>query len=456
MAAALPTALPALRAEAVRRHQAGEGEAALAAYAAYLSRAPGDGGMWTNYGVLLRTRGQHDLAVAAQERALALMPEAASVLNNLANVLGDIGALDRALDLRRRVLAQTPDDSAQKAMLGKALRTSGRLDEAIEVLTAALATHPQEAELEVQLAMALLAARRHAEGFRHFDARWRTGELTPRSIARPKWQGEQLDGKTILVMPEQGFGDAIAFARFLPVLRRYNPARVFLHCERPLERLFARVEGADRVGRDLPLDEVDLWTNMMDLPVPHFEATEAIPAPTRLTIPEDSRQRAFALTAPFADRFKVGVVWSGSVTYRGNAFRSFPHRAFHTLLDLPDLQMFSLYKGPELAAFTADGSAALIPDFGSSDRDFADCAALMEEMDLIITSDTVTAHLAGSLGRPVWTLLHWDAFWLWTPKGDTTPWYPSMRLIRQPGPRDWDGVFAEVRASLIAALGDRP
>ena len=159
--------------------------------------------------------------------------------------------------------------------------------------------------------------------------------------------------------------------------------------------------------------------------------------------------------APHARRLKIGVVWCGSVTYRGNAFRSFPHEELHPLLDLPGLQLVSLYKGPEIERFRADGTSAFVLDAGSQDRDLADCAALMEEMDLIVTSDTVTAHLAGSLGRPTWTLLHWDAFWLFGPEGEATPWYPSMRLIRQQRPRDWAGVIAEVRARLGPLLAAR-
>jgi hypothetical protein len=150
----------------------------------------------------------------------------------------------------------------------------------------------------------------------------------------------------------------------------------------------------------------------------------------------------------------VGVVWCGSVTYRANAFRSFSHTEFHRLLDIDGLQMFSLYKGPELEAFQKDGTGAFIVDAASTDRDFADCAAMMQEMDLVITSCTATCHIAGSLGVPVWTLLHWDAFWLWTHQGAETPWYPSMRLIRQSRPRDWEGVFAKLRQRLLARMAD--
>jgi hypothetical protein len=150
----------------------------------------------------------------------------------------------------------------------------------------------------------------------------------------------------------------------------------------------------------------------MDLPGLHFAQHDAVPPPTRLTVPQDARDRARRLAAPFRDRLRVGVIWAGSGTYGGDAFRSFPHAALHVLLDVPGVQLFSLYKGPELAAFRDDGTSAFVVDAGSTDRDLADCAGVMGEMDLVVTSCTVTAHLGGSLGVPVWTLLHWGAFWL--------------------------------------------
>lgn len=129
-------------------------------------------------------------------------------------------------------------------------------------------------------------------------------------------------------------------------------------------------------------------------------------------------------------------------------FRSFSHRDFLPMTELPGVQLFSLYKGPYLEAYEKDGSSAFILDTASSDRDFADCAATMGEMDLIITSDTVSAHLAGSLGVPVWTVLHWDAFWVWRHAGESTHWYPGMRLFRQHRPMDWTGVMEDVKAAL--------
>ncbi|MBW7922736.1 MAG: tetratricopeptide repeat protein [Rubellimicrobium sp.] len=438
-----------MRQRAIAAHRAGRRDEARALYAARLARAPQDAGIWTNLGVLLREAGEHDLALAAQERAFALDPDNPATLNNLANILGDIGDNTRALALRRRLIARDPDNPAHRAMEGKALRALGQHDAAIRALDAALARHPGDAELRIQRALTHLAAGNHAQGLTDYAARWQTGELTPRRMAVPKWDGGPLDGRRILVLPEQGLGDALAFARFLPVLGRFRPGHVRMQAPRPLARLLEGVAGADTGG------DHDTWTDLMDLPALHFAASDTIPPPVRVTIPEDSRARARAITAPFRDRFRIGVVWGGSPTYRGDAFRSFSHRHFHRLLDLPGVQMFSLYKGPGLKAFHADGTSAFITDAASSDRDLADTAALIEELDLVITSCTVTAHLAGTLGRPVWVLLHRDPFWMWGHAGAATPWYPSMRLIRQDCPRDWDGVFARVREGVAALLRER-
>lgn len=444
-----------VRLEATEQHRAGKLPEARALYAAYLSAVPQDSGIWTNLGALFRVEGRHDLARAAQARAYALDPDNRGIMNNYANILNDIGEHERALDLRRRLRALEPGDPSHKALEGKSLRALRRYDEGIRQLSRDVGDHPDYPELRIQLALTELAAGQYASGFRNYEARWDTGELTPRKMTTPKWDGGDLTGRTILVLPEQGFGDAVTFARFLPVLRRFNPARVMLMCERPLLRLMAGVEGADWIGPvPGPDNRYDVWTNMMDLPPLHFDTDSAIPPPTRLTVPDDSRARARAIVGPHRDRFRVGVVWCGSVTYRANAFRSFSHTLFHRLLDLPEVQMFSLYKGPKLAAYQADGTNAFVIDTASTDRDFADCAATMQEMDLVITSCTATCHIAGSLGVPTWTLLHWDAFWLWQIAEEDTPWYPSMRLIRQHRPRDWDGVFDRVRADLAARVAD--
>jgi len=193
----------------------------------------------------------------------------------------------------------------------------------------------------------------------------------------------------------------------------------------------------------------------MDMGAVHFATSDTVPPPTRVSIPDDAHARARKIAAPFEDTFKVGVVWTGSVTYKGNRFRSFSHTDFLPLADIPGVQLFSLYKGPELAKYHADGSDAFIIDAAGSERNFGDSAAMMEQMDLVISSDTATAHLAGSLQVPAWTVLHWDAFWVWRHRGDSTDWYPGMRLFRQRAALEWDDVMTQVSTALRAKIGER-
>ncbi len=444
-----------LRARALDLHTAGKPGEAQPLYAQYLMLNPGDAPMWSNLGAMMRKEGRHDIALHCQRRAHALTPAARAVRSNLANILADTGGTQEALDLRLDLLRDEPDDEPLKSMIGKSLRALRRAPEACAFLEKAWDRAPDHTEHGIQLALSQLAGGDYARGFATYDVRWQTDELTPRNLRQPKWDmHSSLEGRRIMVLPEQGFGDGITFARFLPILREFGADRVMFATEKPVQRIYEGLPGADWTGTELPPGEAfDVWINIMDLPTLHFARHGHVPPPTAIAVPDDSRTRARAILAPHRERFTVGVVWTGSLTYRGNAFRSFSHRELLALADIPDLQMVSLYKGPAIDAFRADGTAFVILDEGSTERDFADCAAMMQELDLVITSDTATAHLAGSLGVPVWTLLHWDAFWLWQLEEETTPWYPSMHLIRQRVPQDWREVFARVRTRLEGTVG---
>jgi Tfp pilus assembly protein PilF len=444
-----------LKQRAIATHRAGHLDEARTMYSEYLSRAPDDARVWTNLGVLLRSGKALDLALRAQERAYSLDSRTTAIRNNLANILAEVGQDERAILIRRQMLAETPDDPDTVAMLGKSLRSLGRHDEAVQLLTGGMAEHPDATELQMQRALSHLSAGRYAEGFRDYEVRWRTGELTVPKVKLPKWSGESLEGRSILVLSEQGLGDTILCARFLPYLRRRG-GTVFFICKKPILRLLRQLDGVDWVGVQPPKDvSLDCWTNLMDVPRYAFEDHDEIPAPATLTIPADSKRRAIQTVAPFQDRYRVGVVWSGSTTYRFNHLRSFSHTRFLPLSDIAGVQLFSLYKGPLLEAYQADGASAFLLDTGSGDRDLADCAATMQRMDLIITSDTAAAHIAGSMGLEVWNLLHWSPFWLYGTRGDDSRWYPSMRLIRQDRPRNWDELFIRVQSALEERVTQR-
>jgi len=439
---------------ATAAHRAGRYEEAQGLYAQYVAAVPNDAAGWSQYGSLLRTLKEHDNGLRMHRRAIALRPNSASVVNNLANLLSDIGQYEESIRLRMAILHNKPDDTVQKFMIGRCFRSQGRYAEAISWLKRCLKEHPNDPEIRIQLAFAQLGNGHYRSGFANYEARWNTDEIALPDTGFPRWNGEDLNGKSVLILPEQGFGDFVLMARLLPMLKERG-AKVSVQAKKPLLPLLDCLEGCDDLAPAYPKDSsFDYWISLFDLPRLGLDSISDIPAPTTLSIPHDSQNRAKAITAPYKEKFKIGVVWCGSTTYKGNAFRSFSHRDFLPLADIPNVQLFSLYKGPALKAFQKDGSAGLIVDAASGDRHFADCAATMSEMDLIITSDTATAHIAGSLGLPTWVLLHWDAFWVYTHKGDTTPWYPSLRLFRQPEPRDWASVHAAVRSSVIEKLGE--
>ena len=440
---------------AVGAHRAGDLVRAQKLYAQYLARNPRNAGTLSNLGVLNRTMGRHSIALALQEKAHRINPEDAGIRTNLANILSDLGQYDRSLKLREALLSAEPEHLDQLAMVGRCHRGKGDYQAATEHLSAALVKHPNDPELNMQLAFACLGKGDYATGFDAYRWRWSAGELEPRSLSLPEWEGQPLTGRTVVVLPEQGFGDAIFYARFLTILKELG-ATVRLCAEAPVLPILEGLPGADEVVLFTPENiRGDYWVNLIDLALYHFRSSDDLPPPTQLTIPEQSAHRAQNRTNPFDEVFRVGVVWSGSETYKGNAFRSFHPMEFAALTALPNVQLFSLYKGSNMQAFEDAGLPGLIVDAASDDRHFGDCAATMMQMDLVITSDTATAHIAGSLGVPTWVLLHWDPFWVWRHTGETAEWYPSVRIFRQAKPQDWTGVFAEVEEALKVEMAGR-
>lgn len=450
-----PLTLAELREQAIRHHHAGELDQAKQKYRLLLSRAPQDAAIWTNLGALHRKQGDYAAAVACQRKAVELAPGRTDFRNNLANALYDNGDLEESLALRRRIAEEAPGEAGPLQYVATSLRALNRFEEAIAVCEQGLAIDPTHNELRLQKSMAELALADYPNGFANFEARWQGDEISKPQMREPEWDGADPAGRSILVMPEQGFGDTVLMARFLPALAARG-ARVLLAVKPPLLRLFAGLPGVGslhEIGGIKP--PIDLWVSMMSLPRHLGLTRETIPPPARLTIPADSEVRARAILDPFRNRLKVGVLWSGSVTYRANHKRSFPQERFLGLAALPGVQLFSLYKGPLLEAFRASGLASVVVDAAGSERDFADTAALMKGLDLVVSMDSAVVHIAGSLGVPVWNLLHFSAYWLYGREGGETPWYPSMRLIRQPRLDDWDSVFAVVERDVAALAAHR-
>lgn len=439
--------LQELRTAAVDHHKKGDLAPAKRLYARYLAMVPNDYLMWSNLGALFRTEKQFDLSVAAHYRALE-GPQSSQIIGNASNAFFDAGLAKEAVQLREGMLKTEPDNASHPAMLAKFLRGAGKYKKAERITKQAIKTFPDDPELHIQLAMAQLSLGDYPNGFEQFDWRWKGDEISLPEMKYPRWQGEALMNRTLLIMPEQGFGDTILMARFIKEIKAMG-GTVYLMCKEPLRRLFANLDGVDRlIGPKDTFDAPDFWAPIMDLPRYLGTRIDALPSPANLSAPKAAQERAAAILAPHSDRLKVGVLWSGSVTYRANHKRSFDHRKYLALADIPNMQMFSLYKGPLHKNFATDGTSAIIVDAAGSDADFADSAALIQGLDLVITMDSAIAHVAGSLGRPVWNLLHSEAYWLYEPYSEKTPWYPNMRLIRQKKSGEWDRVFDRLRTDV--------
>ncbi len=435
-------------AAAERAWQDGRMAEAALAFAAAARLNPGEARAHANLGVVLRRLNRPAAAVAAHRRALALSPDDPGMRSNLGNVLRDLGRLAEAEVELRRAVALAPASRAFTYNLALLLRDARQHAEAETMLEALAASDPADAEVEWDLALTRLYRADYRRGFAGYEARWRLARTPPRQVPGPRWTGaEKVAGRTLLLISEQGFGDAIQFARFVPLVAAQG-ARVVLECLPELAGLFARLPGvAQIVVKGAPPPPYDLWAPMLSLAHLLGCDWDSLPAaiPT-LPPPPPLRPRAAPETL-----LSVGLVWAGKPTPRD---RSWPLETLLPLLEDPRVAVFSLQLGPRAADLAALGVDALVTDLSPRLTSFADSAAVMAGLDLIITIDSAPAHLAGALGRPVWVLLRYVSDWRWRDDGDTSPWYPTMRLFRQPTPDDFATPVAAVKAALAALVAE--
>ncbi|HYG89066.1 MAG TPA: glycosyltransferase family 9 protein [Azospirillum sp.] len=388
-------------------------------------------------------------AAAACRAVLALEPRHRGALHRLgilAHAAGDHGRAARLL-----TAAIAAGEASAHGSLAVVLMKAGFPDAALVHFRAAHALAPDDARVGYNLAMALLGAGALEEGFRLYEQRWRLKGPTPWISRWDRfWDGRPLDGGILLVHAEQGFGDTIQFARYIP-LAAGRGARVVLAVPAELRRLMGGVDGCGRIlseGERAP--DYAAHVPLMSLPrifgtveatipasVPYIRAPASSPPP----LPRD------AGSPP-----RVGLVWAGRPEDPEDARRSCPVERLAPLLAIAGVEFHSLQKGPAEVGLGRVAGGERVVRHGASLTDFADTAALVDALDLVIGVDTAVVHLAGALGRPVWTLLSTDPDWRWMRGRSDSPWYPSMRLFRQPGPGDWTAVLAAVGERLRAAF----
>jgi tetratricopeptide (TPR) repeat protein len=429
-------------------HALGDREAAKAAYLRALAADPGYAAMHYCLGIAAAEDGDPTAAERAYRAALALEPTHLEARFNLAVLLHEQDRLEDAVAAYRAVLVDRPEHRDALLGLGLALRELRDPVAAEQTCAALLAAHPDDAEGLFQRALALLAQGRLDEGWALYEHRWRTPAFTAfrRDYGAPEWQGEPLRNRSILVYAEQGLGDTLQFVRYVPLLVERG-ARVVLACQAPLVRLLACLAGVEVVSTAGPVPRTDCQVPLMSLPhrtglgdaclagVPYLEADPADVASWRARLAGDHRPA-------------VGLVWScdpyPGAAARSRAHKSVPLPALEVLAAIEGVRWVSLQLGtPAVEAF-ASGPPLPMLDARPHVRDFADTAAALAALDLVITVDTSVVHAAGALGRPAWVLLPAQHCWRWEAPGDTPHWYPTVRMFRQEVRGDWAGLLARV------------
>ncbi|HTW94905.1 MAG TPA: tetratricopeptide repeat protein [Tepidisphaeraceae bacterium] len=389
-------------------------------------------------------------AVAAGQKAIAAQPEFPELFNNLANALKDRGDAEQAMPLYRQAIAQRPTYAEAINNLGIAYHDLNRLDEAIACFRQSIAVNPAYPLAHWNLGLNLLRQGKLREGWPEYEWRFRAHEVRqPGSESgAPFWDGAPLNGRRILLHGEQGFGDMIQFVRYVPRVADAG-GNVILYCHRELLTLMRSLRGVlelAETGRPPP--QCDLHSPLLSLPRIFDTNLQNIPAQTPYLWPEP------ALVTQWKNHigksgFNVGLVWSGRPLHQFNARyqRSLPlSTLMASLRAIPGVTFHSLQTG-EAARQVEEG----IIDHSAHLTDFAQTAAAMANLDLIVTIDTAAAHLAGALNRPVWVLLPWIADWRWMMDRTDCPWYPTMRLFRQQSPGDWSVPLTQIAGALAAA-----
>ncbi len=430
-------------------YQEGRHAAAIESLRRAIALRPDTWSFHTNLGAALAALERWDEAVAAYRRALDMAPERAETYNNIGIAYREQDKLDLALAALDQAIVLSPERAECHTNRGAVLERLGLHEAAAAAHRRAIQLIPSFAEAHFNLATSLLVRGQLAEGWREYEWRWECPgfQTRPTPHPQPTWEGDDPTGRTVLLRSEQGLGDTIQFARYAPFVSRRG-ARVVLGCPPALHALLRSVPGVAEVVTDgMKLPRVDVQIALMSLPRVFGTAVETIPAnvPYLAAPPEATERWRTKLTAG-APGLNVGLAWAGHPKNRNDRRRSISLLALAPLAAVPGVALHSLQGGE--AARQLDGSRLPIADHHSERSDFAGVAALVANLDLVISVDTVVAHLAGALGKPVWTLLPFSADWRWLTIRDDSPWYPSMRLFRQVSPGDWAGVIARVAAEL--------
>jgi len=435
-------------------HQLKRLDEALASYDRALALWPDNAEVLCNRGMTLHQLKRFDEALASYDRALALRADYADALHNRGTTLHELKRLDEALASYDRALAVRPDNAGALNNRGVALFELKRLDEALASYDRALALQPDYAETHFNKSMVLLFKGDFAAGWQEYEWRRKDRRLEPfrPDFEKPLWLGQtEIADKTILLHSEQGFGDTLQFCRYVPLVAGRG-ARVLLEVPPPLRELMANLPGVARViSASDKLPYFDLYCPLLSLPLAFGTRLESIPANTPyLAAPAESIRRWSLALGP-RRRPRIGLAWSGKPTQKNDANRSMQLRSLLPLLDV-DADFVSLQKDVRAEDAMVLKDRGDLVHLADSLDSFTDTAAVISNLDLVISVDTAVGHLAGALAKPVWFLLAFLPDFRWLLGREDCPWYPTARLFRQNARGDWSEVIGRVAVELEKAV----
>ena len=441
-----------------------------------------------NLGNAWYEQGKSADAIASYRRAISLKPDFPQAYNNLGLVLYDAERFEEALESYDKALGIKANYPAAYLNMGNALRKLGRPDAAAVSFQKALVLKPDLTQAHNNLGNVLMdldrfegAALSYSNAIRHdpdnigahknfgiinlllgnFDIGWpefswrrfeEESNIKSRVYSQPQWDGADLTGKTIFVYPEQGLGDTIQFVRYLPMLRALG-GRVVFDPPLPLARLLEDLDGVDvMVENGEPLPPFDCHSPLLELPRLFDTTPDTIPAADACLQADKDLVEAWAERLGPKEGYRIGLAWAGNPSHVNDRNRSIAPELFRPLAEMPGVSAYSLLVGRDGEAGRVFGGA--VTDLAEDLTDFAETAAAIANMDLVISVDTAVVHLAGALGTMVWTLLPLNPDWRWMLNRDDSPWYPSMRLFRQKKRKDWESVLDRVAIALAERVGD--
>ena len=401
---------------------------------------------FTNLGNAFQKQGKLEQSAQAYQKAIQIQPDYADAYYNLGNAFQKQGKLEQSTQAYQKAIQIQPDYAEAYFNLGNSLREQGKLKESTQAYQKAIQIQPDYADAHFNLAMLLLLQGQFVEGWEKYEWRWDSSlKSQKRNFKRPLWDGTSLSSKSILIYAEQGFGDSIQFARYIDLFP--DTATIIVACQPELKSLLKSIERIDILvtkGEDIP--NFDFHAPIVSLPHIFGTVLETIPAKIPYLYPDKNPD--FSFLSDDERDLKVGIAWAGSPTHINDRNRSISLNNFKCLLDIKGCEFFSLQVGEHHRDIKQCGYSRIIKDLGKQFTNFHHTASVILQLDLVISVDTAVAHLAGALGKPVWTLLPFIPDWRWMLNRSDSPWYPSMTLFRQRKRGDWHSVFQEIRLTL--------